>query len=115
MTTRKHSDFLLRTTPALLGAALLLGGCASSKFASFDDDENGRVSKTEADGEIYYFDSYDKDDDGGLDEEEFRWAWKASEHRRGRDQAGPTDVRRRESGVNAGGGILGGGGGGFGR
>ena len=95
---------------AMLAASL--SACATGgKFGSFDDNGDGLVSAEEADGNIYFFDSYDKNKDGGLDQEEFKWAYAATK-RRDEKKAGPTTVPNRE-----GGGILSGpgGGGGFGR
>lgn len=96
---------------AATAAVLLLAACATGgKFGSFDDDGNGLVSAEEADGRIYYFNSYDKNQDGGLDEEEFKWAYAATKHRDDK-KAGISGTPQRQ-----GGGILGGqGGGGFGR
>ena len=91
--------------------AVALSACATGgKFGSYDRDDNGLVSTEEADGDIYFFDSYDKNKDGGLDQEEFKWAYAATK-RRDEKKAGPTTAPN-----NQGGGILGGaGGGGFGR
>lgn len=86
--------------------ALVLVGCATGgTFGGYDSDDDGLVSKSEADGRIYYFDSYDKNKDGGLDEEEFKWAHAASKHRDDK-KTGVNQTPERNSG-----GILGTGGG----
>lgn len=96
-----------------MGAGLAVAaGCASTDFGKFDHDGDGFVSQKEADGRIDYFDSYDKNNDGSLDPEEFKWAYSATKHRRDKER-GTADLP--PSDRPKGGSDIIGGAGGFGR
>lgn len=98
---------------ALIAGLTVLSACATrGDFGKFDRNNDGKVTKQEADGRIDFFDSYDKNKNGTLEPEEFRWAYSATKYRSDKKR-GTADLPPSER--PKGGGIINSNAGGFGR